>query len=361
MTVTEFHGLHFRNLREFTLRPHEQVNIFYGDNAQGKTNLLEALWLCTGARSFRGAKEGECVAFSQTAAALDLSFIAGGRDQKIGLRLGEKKEILLNGVKKKSLSELSQAALGVIFAPNHLGLIKDGPAARRDFLDFALGRLKPTFTALCEQYERALDQRNALLRDPRAGTDSLLDLWEDALARLGSLYARQRQIYVERVTPFAVRFYHELSGKKEQLALFYDGQDVSADADGYEKLKKRLEEARAVDRKLGYTTVGPHRHDLLLTINGNSARSFGSQGQQRSAALALKLAEAELLSDYCGETPLILLDDVMSELDGNRQDYLLNKLEGRQIFITCCDPASFAGLTGGKVFHVQDGGIHEQP
>ncbi len=359
MTVTEFHCKNWRNLAETTLRPQAGINVFYGENAQGKTNLLEALWVCSGARSFRGAKEADLIRFEQKSARLDLAFEAGGRSQQLTMQLGAGKQITLNGVEKKSATDLCETVATVIFAPNHLGLVKDGPQVRRGFLDFALARLKPSFAALQEQYDRALDQRNALLRDRRAATmGELLDLWEDALARLGSIYARQRQIYTQRITPFASRFYYELSGQKETLGLAYDGAEASADEGGYELLKEQLRQARETDQRMGYTTVGPHRHDLLLTINDMPARTFGSQGQQRSAALALKLAEAEVLAEYSGEVPVILLDDVMSELDGGRQDYLLNKFSGRQIFLTCCDPAAIPRLSDGSVFLVKDGEIH---
>ncbi len=362
MTVLDFHLVNWRNLKETTLIPNEEMNVFYGDNAQGKTNLLEALWMCSGARSFRGAKEHELLAFSQKNAKLVMNFISHGRKQRLEYYFGEKKQILLNGIEKKSPAELFETVFAVIFAPNHLGLIKDGPAVRRQFMDFALSRLKPSFQNLEEQYNRALDQRNALLKNMQLSqnTQGLLDLWEDALARLGSTYSRQREKYVEKITPFARQFYFELSGEQEMLELVYEGVNHSSDHNGYETLLQDLKNSRETDKKLGYTTPGPHRHDLSVTINGISARTFGSQGQQRSAALALKMAEAQVLSEYVDETPIILLDDVMSELDSNRQDYLLNKFSGRQIFITCCDPISVLRLKEGKSFFVEQGEIYEK-
>jgi len=361
MTVQQLQFQNWRNLRDDTIVPCETINVFYGDNGQGKTNLLEALWICSGAKSFRGAKDTEMLAFHQKQARLSLKFFSHKREQNLELSFGEKKTILLNDVEKK-FSDLYESIFAVVFAPNHLSLVKDGPAARRNFIDFALSRLKPSFLSLEEQYNRAVDQRNALLRDMNTNRymDGLLDLWEDAIARLGSMYARQRQKYVEKITPFATKFYYELSGKMETLELIYDGNEVSSDQGGYEKLIALLKESRDTDKRLGYTTVGPHRHDLQITINGISARNFGSQGQQRSAALALKMAEAEVLSEYFDEKPIILLDDVMSELDSNRQDFILNKFSGRQIFITCCDPASVLRLKQGKSFQIDKGVIHEE-
>lgn len=362
MTVLDFKFTNWRNLKETKLIPNAEMNVVYGANAQGKTNLLEALWICSGARSFRGAKESELIGFSQKNAKLTMRFLSHGREQCLEYQLGEKKEILLNGVEKKSASDLYETVFAVVFSPNHLGLIKEGPAVRRQFIDFALARLKPTFQNLEEQYNRALDQRNALLKTVQTNSamEPLLDLWEDALARLGSTYARQREKYVEKITPFARQFYFELSGEQEELDLVYDGVSHSSDQGGYERLLEELKNSRETDKKLGHTTVGPHRHDLNVTINGISARTFGSQGQQRSAALALKMAEAEVLSNYVDEKPIILLDDVMSELDSNRQDYLLNKFSGRQIFITCCDPVSVLRLKEGTCFYVEQGEICEK-
>lgn len=361
MIIKEFHFSNWRNLKENTIVPCETVNIFFGDNAQGKTNLLEALWLCSGAKSFRGAKENEMIEFDKQQANLKLVFFSKERDQELNFSLGNKKKVFLNHVEQKKLSDLYETIFMVVFAPNHLNLVKEGPAIRRHFIDFGLERLKPSFISLEEQYNRALDQRNTLIREQNFQHYSMdmLELWEDHLAKLGSMMVYQRQRYVEHLAPFATDFYHELSGKKEYLSLKYDGFEFSSENNGYELLKQSLKESRGNDSKVGYTTVGPHRHDLQISINGNSARIYGSQGQQRSAALSLKMAEAEVLSEYVGEKPIILLDDVMSELDSERQDFLLNKFSGRQIFITSCDPASVLRMVEGKTFYIKQGEIYE--
>ncbi len=362
MIIKKFHFLNWRNLKESTIVPCETVNIFYGDNAQGKTNILEALWICSGAKSFRGAKENEMIAFEQEGARVDLDFVSQNREQTLSYTLGNKKKVLLNQVEQKKLSDLYETVFMVVFAPNHLNLVKEGPSVRRHFLDFGLERLKPSFIHLEEQYVRALEQRNALLKNQNFQhiNQEMLEIWEDHLAKLGSMIVFQRTKYMEHILPFATKFYYELSGKKEELSLSYDGAQYSSEQNGYELLKQELYESRENDRHVGYTTVGPHRHDLQIQINGISARTFGSQGQQRSAALALKIAEAQVLSDYVGETPIILLDDVMSELDSDRQDFLLNKFSGRQIFITCCDPASVLRMVEGKTFYIKQGELYEQ-
>ncbi len=362
MIIKKFHFWNWRNIKENTIVPCETVNIFYGDNAQGKTNILEALWLCSGAKSFRGAKENEMIAFEEQQAKLDLTFESQNRLQTLSYVLGNKKKVLLNGVEQKKLSDLYETVFMVVFAPDHLDLVKEGPSVRRHFIDFGLERLKPSFIHLEEQYQRALDQRNALIRENghQFMEMDLLDIWEDHLAKLGSMMVFQRKKYIEHITPFATKFYYELSGKKEELTLWYEGEEFSSENNGYELLKTALKESRENDRHVGYTTVGPHRHDFHIHINGISARTFGSQGQQRSAALSLKMAEAEVLSEYVGEKPIILLDDVMSELDSDRQDFLLNKFSGRQIFITCCDPASVLRMVEGKTFYIKKGELYEE-
>lgn len=362
MIIKKFHFCNWRNLKENTIEPCETVNIFYGDNAQGKTNILEALWLCSGAKSFRGSKENEMIEFDEQQAQLHLTFYSKNREQNLSYCLGTKKKVLLNQVEQKKLSDLYETVFMVVFAPNHLNLVKEGPSVRRNFIDFGLERLKPSFITLEEQYNRALDQRNALLREKhfQQYNEEMLELWEDHLAKLGSMMVFQRKKYVEHMIPFATKFYYELSGKKEELSITYEGSEFSSENNGYEKLKQALKESRENDRNVGYTTVGPHRHDLQILINGISARTYGSQGQQRSAALALKMAEAEFLAQYVGEKPIILLDDVMSELDSDRQDFLLNKFSGRQIFITCCDPASVLRMVSGKTFYIKQGEIYEQ-
>jgi DNA replication and repair protein RecF len=243
MKVTRFHFENFRNLKENTLIPCEGINVFYGDNAQGKTNLLEAIWLCSGAKSFRGAGNGDLITFGEHFANLTMDFVSQNREQTLSFRLGEKKRVVLNGVEKKSTSDLIETVFAVVFAPNHLRLVKDGPQERRTFMDFALCRLKPSFSHLQEQYQRALTQRNALLHNYGQHSfqmDTMLELWEEALANLGSIYARQRQKYVEKILPIAEKFYFELSGEKETLSLQYDGENCSADCGGYEFLIEAL-------------------------------------------------------------------------------------------------------------------------
>ena len=348
----------FRNLSALVLEPADGVNVLWGDNAQGKTNLLEALWLFTGSRSFRGSKESECVAFGRADARLTLGFSAQGREQEAAVTLGEHKSYALNGVEKPTLSGLGEGFKAVVFHPAHLRLVKDGPAERRRFLDAALCQLRPGYRNLLQQYQRAMQQRNVMLRDTAFGLPGeLLDVWEDAMARAGSEIVRQRCRYVETLTPFAVEVYDGLSSGRERLSLQYEGTAFRRDKGGEEALRQALYAARAEDLRSGAATVGPHRDELTILIDRQPARAFGSQGQQRSAALALKLGEAHVLRDFAEERPVALLDDVMSELDPGRQAYILDRIKGWQVFITCCDPAPILRGTQAACFAVKAGAV----
>ena len=357
MRVQKLEYSGWRNLVDGEFLPCEGVNVIYGNNAQGKTNLLEAIWMFTGAKSFRGAKDAEFIQLGGSKTRIYLNFYAAGRDQESEIRFADHKSIFLNGIEQKTISKLSGTFCAVVFAPAHLSLVKEGPALRRRFLDNALGQLKSGYTALLSDYHRAVTQRNIVLRDVQFHSEltAMLDIWEDTIARTGSKIIQQRCRYIEELLPHVMEFYEGLSGGNEILTLTYDGEKYRFDQDGAEKLRSALYQNRAEDTRLGITSVGPHRDDLVLQINHLSARSYASQGQQRCAALALKLAEAEVLHSFTGEQPVALLDDVMSELDASRQEYILNRAKNWQVFLTCCEPASLMRMTKGKTFYMENG------
>lgn len=369
MHVTRLATQNFRNLADNELFPCESVNVIYGGNAQGKTNLLEGLWLFTGGHSFRGAKDAELPRLNPEQggnsqnASLELDFFSEEREQKALLRIENgRRSSVINGVKKKTGSALIGKVRAVIFSPEHLLLIKEGPARRRSFLDGALCQIKPSYAGLLSVYNRALLQRNALLKDilrfPEL--EDTLEVWDLRLAKLGAEVMGERRKYVEKVAPQVSEIYSGISKGREKIETAYSpsirfsGENVSfeeAESAFFSELKR----TRRSDIRSGFTSAGPHRDDLEITLDGISARTYGSQGQQRSAVLALKLAEAEVLSKASGETPIVLLDDVMSELDQSRQDYLLNHLHGRQVFITCCSPETVSLMETGMRFRVENG------
>lgn len=350
--------------------PCQGVNVIYGDNAQGKTNLLEALWLFTGGHSFRGAKDAELPRLdgqgkNASSASLDLDFFSEERPQKASLKIENgRRSSVINGVKKKTGSALVGKVRAVIFSPEHLLLVKEGPSRRRNFLDGALCQLKPGFAASLSVYNRALLQRNALLKDMARFPElrDTLEVWDAKLVRLGAAVMRERIFYLERLSPIVEEIYHGISKGKEKILVRYSPSlKVSVENFSFEETEnmflQELKRSLPSDSRSGYTSVGPHRDDMEIMLNGLSVRSYGSQGQQRSTVLALKLAEAETLAGVSNESPVVLLDDVMSELDQSRQDYLLNHLHGRQVFLTCCSPEVVSLQETGKRFRVEAGEV----
>ena len=350
MNVVRFSWRDFRNLRGGEIVPDPGCNVICGANAQGKTNLLEGMWLFTGERSFRGAKDSELVRRGCESAEITLGFYAAGREQTAKITIaGGRRSAELNGVKKRSCSALMGEFRAAVFSPEHLSLLNGGPAGRRNFIDAALCQMKPSCAALFAEYGRALAQRNALLKDIPRYADLLdtLDVWDAKLIRYGEKIMAFRASYLEKMAPRAAAFYGGMCGGRETLAFRYERSAPD--------FASELRDARKNDILTGYTGVGPHRDDISVEISGFDARAYGSQGQKRSAVIAMKLAEAGLLESATGETPVVFLDDVLSELDAERRDYLLNRLRDFQVFITSCEP-EIAGVTGrGTLFHVKNG------
>lgn len=360
MKVTGLECVNFRNIKSEKLEPCEGVNVIYGDNAQGKTNLLESIWLFTGCRSFRSAKDAELINFNARKALLSLDYNGYDREQNISLEIEKGRKFALNGVNLKSPSKIMGEFLAVIFSPVHLSLIKDGPYERRKFLDIAISQLKPKYAVSLSQYNKAVTQRNILLKDIAYHGElyDMLDVWEDRIAFYAGEVVRQRIGYINRLAPFCCEIYGGISNKKEKLSISYV-QACPAGGDNkeelYESFKSLLFASRKSDIMTGSTSIGPHRDDIEIKIDGLTARSYGSQGQQRSAALALKLGEAAVIKEFSGEQPVALLDDVMSELDESRQNYILNHIKDWQVFITCCDPGSVKNLKDGKAIRIKGG------
>lgn len=369
MYVTRLTVQNFRNLENSTVVPCEGVNVIYGDNAQGKTNLLESLWLFTGGHSFRGSKDSELPRLNSDAfAELSLDFFSEERPQTATLHIENgKRSSVINGVKKKTGSALVGKVRAVIFSPEHLLLVKEGPARRRSFIDGALCQMRPGFAKTLAVYNRTLLQRNALLKDIGRYPElqDTLEVWDARLAHFGVRVMQERQSYIQKLAPRVFEIYEGISKGKEQILIEYSpavrcAAENPTEQELTEIFLSELKRTFSSDSRTGFTSIGPHRDDLEISLNGISARSFGSQGQQRSAVLALKLSEAETLADCTGEQPIVLLDDVMSELDQSRQDYLLNHLHGRQVFITCCSPETVSMQETGKRFHVEAGAIQAE-
>jgi DNA replication and repair protein RecF len=361
MKINSIEIENFRNIEKLNL-DFEKVNIIYGENAQGKTNLIEGIYLFTGSKSFRGVKDRELIKFDSPFARLKIDFENNNRPQNAEIFIEKKRTASLNGVKKKSVASLGEELKAVIFSPVHLSMVKDGPVERRKFIDNALCQLKFNYRNVLKEYNRCLVQRNTLLKDVAKNTSltDMLYIWDKNLAVSGAKIIYQRNKYVQALTPYAKEVFSGLSSGREDIDLVMRGafeySNMSVD-DIQSQLMLALEKSRTNDLINRITTVGPHRDDMEILINGKSARSFGSQGQQRSCVLALKLAEASLLKEMTQDEPLALLDDVMSELDVSRQDYILNHIKDWQVFITCCDANTILRLKQGKTFHVSNGGV----
>lgn len=352
----------YRNLRDNIIEPCENVNIIYGDNAQGKTNLLESLWLFCGGHSFRASKDNEVINWDKDFARLSMRFVGQEREQTAEILLqGKKRSVKINGVEKKSSASLIEKYCAVVFSPEHLNLIKRGPSERRRFIDSAICREKYKNAVVLSKYNRVLNQRNSLLKDifKNPSLADTLMIWNEPLVKNGALLIKKRIEYIKMLSERASEYHNGISKGSEELKIRYiSSADIESD-DSLdiieEKLKNKLLSNQADDIRTGVTNIGAHRDDVEILINGKNARSFASQGQQRSAVLSLKLAEASVLKERMGEEPIILLDDVLSELDAKRQDFLLNELVGCQVFITCCEKSNKEQLKSGKIFYLENG------
>lgn len=377
----------YRNLKELEINPDPGINLICGDNAQGKTNLIEAMWLFTGCKSFRGSKDGELIAFGEERAELEFQFYSEGREQSAQISIDKKRSGTLNGVKMQSVRELIGVFSAVAFSPVHLNIVKGSPEERRKFIDMAVAQSKPLYAKLLSSYNRVLKQRNTLLKSlySMPSLSDTLDVWDEKLALYGADVVIYRYEYTQLLKNEAVQIYDELSSSRENFSFEYspsirnicekDGETseikadrgkVPVDSQGkavrdeiYRRLFSNLVKHRNDDISNRTTSCGPHRDDFEIKVNSVSARSFGSQGQQRSCALALKLAEAEVLKKITDTSPVILLDDVMSELDPSRQDYILNRIRDKQVFITCCDSTPALNMCAGKIFEVKNGEVKE--
>ena len=356
---------HFRNYaeEEFTFAP--GVNIISGENAQGKTNLLEAAAALSTIKLFRTGQKKEGLRFGEKEGSIIGNFEAENREFTIALRLFERKaaEVWRNGVRMKRQGDARGILKTVLFCPDDLYLIRAGASARRRFLDTALCQLRPNYDKVLSEYEKLLAHKNKILKDSEEKPEflELLDDFSLRMAHLGAIIIRYRAYYIRKLSEKAAAVHRE-AAPHETLGAVY--QTVSAVTDpfaGAAEIERELIEHVMSHKKFELAArtclSGPHKDDLDLTINGVSASSYGSQGQVRTCALALKLAEREMFFEDCGEYPVLLLDDVLSELDRRRQDFVLNRIAEGQVIITCCEEDIAAKIDAGRLFTVQNGQI----
>lgn len=372
MIIRNFEFENFRNLEKNIIEPDRNVNIIFGDNAQGKTNLLEAIWIFTGGRSFRNTKDLDLINFKENFSKLKMRLFTEERNQDLRLEISKpRRKFFINDVLKKTPSDYVGKFCSVIFSPTHLSLIKDGPQYRRRFLDAAICQMNPSYAKNLTVYNHILDQRNQLLKSIKTNPnlEDTLFIWNEKLSQKAAIIVNFRLQYVNLLKQYTKSIYNTFTKGKENISINYFSNLISKDliktsensevdvGKISEFMLKRLQNVKKEEFFLGYTIIGPHRDDFEIYVNNKKAKAFASQGQQRSAVLSLKLAESEIIEKTCKKKPVILLDDVMSELDPQRQDFVLNSISNRQVFITCCDPAALAKMTEGKTFEIKNGKV----
>lgn len=345
MRVTSVELKNFRNYEDCAFAPCAGVTVLMGDNAQGKTNALEAIYLTCAGRSHRTRQDRELVRWGAEMASVKVTAQRrdGSHEVEIKIPAVGRRVVEISGQKATRSGELMGHVTGVLFSPEDLTMVKDGPGERRRFVDIALSQIRPAYYYALQRYARALKQRNELLR---AQSHLALDDFDQELARAGAEVMRNRAWYVQRLSEAAVLTHARIAGGREDLSLEYR---PGAGDDMLEKLRA----GRAVDLKRMTTSVGAHRDDVAILIGGHDARVYGSQGQQRTAALSLRLAELRVMRDACGEWPILMLDDVMSELDPARRRSLVDALEDVQTIITCTDSDDLAGAKIGALYRVE--------
>ena len=360
MRLTRLKAQSFRNIEACDIAFEEGVNVLLGQNAQGKTNALECIYLFARGKSFRGAGDKELVKFGEKGFSSEIQFFDGKRTQTLAYRYydGTRKR-LRNGGEVEKVSDMLGHFRAVLFCPDHLQLTKGGPEERRNFLNIAISQLDKSYISHYASYKKILDNRNYLLKSAQKGqyfSAEELEIWTEQMAAESAKIATLRKSYIERLKRYAPFHMAKLSEDREQLSLSYESL-VAGETE--EELRQNYLAAFAQDRKkelaAGCSLFGVHRDDLYLAISGVDVRSFASQGQQRSVVLALKLAEGDVSSDICGEAPVYLFDDVLSELDEKRRRYILSSQDNRQMIVTSCEKELFHDArpiyVAGGIFH----------
>ena len=347
----------FRNYDLLDLEFDAETNIFYGDNAQGKTNILESIYLTGTTKSHRGTKDRDLIKFGEEEAHIETVVEKQGVPFKIDIHLKKNspKGIAINKIPIKRASELFGIINIVFFSPEDLNIIKNGPSERRRFIDIELAQLDKVYLNDLSNYNRIVNQRNKLLKDISERKDLLetLDIWDMQLVQYGNRVIERRKIFIEQMNEIIEKVHGKLTGGKENLKLVYEP------GTGIYDLETALFKNRERDIRMKSTSVGPHRDDICFMSNEIDIRKFGSQGQQRTAALSLKLSEIELVKKVIHDTPILLLDDVLSELDKNRQNYLLDSIRDIQTLITCTGLDDFVNhrFEINKILHVEQGHV----
>lgn len=360
MFVKSLELKNYRNYEKLHMDFDSGTNILYGDNAQGKTNILEAIYVCATSKSHRGSKDREIIHFDREESHIKLFVDKKGVEIRIDMHLKKNKTkgIAIGGLPIRKASELFGNINVVFFSPEDLNIIKNGPSERRRFLDLELCQLDRVYTANLVAYNKVLNQRNRLLKDLsfRPEYEDTLSVWDEQLVRYGQELMKIREHFIGEMNDIIRKSHERLTGGKEDIVISYEPDTEK------EHFEEVLFLSGEKDRKNRVTTRGPHRDDILFLVNGIDIRKFGSQGQQRSAALSLKLSEIAMIKNKVKDSPVLLLDDVLSELDSGRQDHLLESIEDIQTIITCTGLEDFVNrhFSANQVFQVIDGKVRNE-
>ena len=365
MRVTTLRLVNYRNYGSLALRPDPGLCVLTGENAAGKTNVLESVFLCALGRSHRTVRDGELVKSGEPGGyvGVTLDTLGGPRQIEMKLSAAERKKLVVDGKALSRSGELLGVLNVVMFAPEDLTIVKGGPGERRRFIDMVISQLQPSYYYALQKYNAALKQRNALLKDPGSQYPGALSPWDAQLARLGAAIMLSRAEHVERVERIASTMHETLSDGRERLAVAYQPSLAGYDPIHLiDQLEEALSDSVERDLRYGSTTIGPHRDDILLGLDDTDVRVYGSQGQQRTVVLSLKLAQLEILREERGEAPVLLLDDVFSELDKRRQQMLVIAVQGCQTFLTCThlEELAAAGVQRMQVYRAVNGELIEE-
>ncbi|WP_123052577.1 DNA replication/repair protein RecF [Clostridium sp. JN-1] len=328
--------VNFRNYKETNIELNKNTNIFIGDNAQGKTNILEGIYYCSIGKSQRTSRDKELINWNGKEAYLSLYVVKDRLDKKIEIKIFKegKKGININSIKVNKMSELMGVLNVVMFSPDDLKIVKESPSYRRKFLDIELCKLSKRYYFNLQQYNKVLTQRNMILKSSNQKQLNMLDIYDEQLSKYGSEIINLRHKYVKKLEEKGKIIHKDITSGKEKLELNYI-TNVGNVENPRENMLKKLKESRAKDFQRKSTSFGPHKDDFEVKINDMNVRNYGSQGQQRTSVLTIKFASFEIIKDVTGEYPVLLLDDVLSELDASRQKYILNSINNIQTFITC--------------------------
>lgn len=370
MTVNHVRIDGFRNLEEVDFIPDPKYNIISGRNAQGKTNLIEAMWIMSGCRSFRGSKEKDYISLNGGKMTAEVKIADSVREQKIRFEMTKgaecRKTIHLNGVKQNGTKPLFDVFKCIAFIPDDTEIVRGSPEKRRNFIDMASSQINPVAVGHLNRHNAVMNQRNALLKEIMQGNapPDVLEVWDRQASREGAYISFLRNEYVGKINDICGRLYRSISGGEETLGLEYKSNVYKAE--DFKKLSlkeaeevyfRKLRETAGYDIRTGTTHAGVNRDDVIIRINGVSAKEFGSQGQVKSTALVMKLAQAEIFMKKSKEPPVVFLDDVMGELDEKRQRFVFGLVSGMQVFITTCNENAILPEIKGKVIYMDGGRI----